>query len=78
MQHQAVFADGRANLVEQFTEPFPIRVIARIAGVPIEDFDQFKRWALEIIGYAKDGSKILEIPVEEPFHVRDGKHANSI
>ena len=32
-------ADGRANLVEQFTEPFPIRVVARIAGVPIEDFE---------------------------------------
>ena len=47
-------ADGRANLVEQYTEPFPIRVIARIAGVPIEDFELFKQYALDIIGYAKD------------------------
>jgi len=43
--------DGHANLVEQFTETFPIRVIAKIAGVPIEDFDQFKRWALDIIAF---------------------------
>lgn len=52
--------DGRANLVEAFTEPFPIRVVARIAGVPIEDFDQFKRWALEIIGYVKDPGRGME------------------
>jgi len=31
-----------------------------------------------IIGYAKDGTKIIETKVEEPFHVRDAKHANSI
>lgn len=52
-------ADGRANLVEQFSEPFPIRVIARIAGVPIEDFDLFKQHALDIIGHAKDPERGL-------------------
>ena len=31
-----------------------------------------------IIGYAKDGSKIIETTVEETLHVRDAKHANSI
>lgn len=46
--------EGRANLIEQFAEPFPIRVIARIAGVPIEDFDLFKQYALDIIGHSKD------------------------
>ena len=46
--------DGHANLVEQFAESFPIRVIARIVGVPIRDFDQFKRYALAIIGYTRD------------------------
>ncbi len=51
--------DGEADLVEQFAEPFPIRVIAKIAGVPIEDFDQFKRWALDIIGYSKDRARGL-------------------
>ena len=46
--------DGHANLVEQFAESFPIRVIARIVGVPIRDFDQFKQYALAIIGYTRD------------------------
>jgi nitrate reductase beta subunit len=31
-----------------------------------------------IIGYAKDGTKIIETTVEEPLHVRPDKHANSI
>lgn len=31
-----------------------------------------------IIGYSKDGTKILETRVEEPFHVRPDQHANSI
>jgi len=53
-------ADGRADLVEQFAEPFPIRVIAKIAGVPIQDFEQFKRWALDIIGFTKDRERGLE------------------
>ena len=31
-----------------------------------------------IIGYAKDGTKIIETTVEEPLHIRPDKHANSI
>ena len=31
-----------------------------------------------IIGYAKDGTKIIETTVEEPVHIRPEKHANSI
>lgn len=46
--------EGRADLVSQFAETFPIRVIARIAGVPIEDFDLFKQYALDIIGFTMD------------------------
>jgi nitrate reductase beta subunit len=31
-----------------------------------------------IIGYAKDGTKIIEVNVEEPLHIRSQQHANSI
>lgn len=51
--------DGHADLVAQFAESFPIRVIARIVGVPIRDFDQFKQYALAIIGYTKDRERGL-------------------
>ena len=31
-----------------------------------------------VIGYARDGTKIIETNVEEPVHVRSSQHANSI
>jgi len=49
--------DGRADLVAQFTRTFPLRVIAHIIGVPIEDYETFKRWSLDLIGFADDPPK---------------------
>ncbi len=46
--------DGRADLVGQFTRTFPLRVIAHVIGVPIEDYETFKRWSLDLIGFADD------------------------
>jgi nitrate reductase beta subunit len=43
-----------------------------IRGRKFEVFDD------TIIGYAKDGSKIIETKVEEPLHIRGPQHANSI
>jgi nitrate reductase beta subunit len=39
---------------------------------------KFELYNDTIIGYARDGTKIIETTVEEPVHVRDAKHANSI
>jgi nitrate reductase beta subunit len=43
-----------------------------IRGKKFELFDD------TVIGYAKDGSKIIETNVEEPLHIRGPQHANSI
>jgi cytochrome P450 len=51
---------GRADLVAQFTRTFPLRVIAHIIGVPIEDYETFKRWSLDVIGFADDPPKGFE------------------
>jgi cytochrome P450 len=40
---------GRADLVRRLTFAFPVRVIARILGLPEEDSEQFQRWSLELI-----------------------------
>jgi cytochrome P450 len=45
---------GRADLVAQFTKTFPLRVMAHIIGIPVDDFDQFQTWALAIIGFTDD------------------------
>jgi cytochrome P450 len=49
------FADaGQADLVRQLTFEFPVRVIARLLGLPEEDFGQFQRWSVELIGLVAD------------------------
>jgi cytochrome P450 len=40
---------GRADLVRRLTFAFPVRVIARILGLPERDSSQFQRWSLELI-----------------------------
>ena len=47
-------ADGEADLVRQLTFEFPVRVIARLLGLPEEDFPQFHRWSIELIGLVAD------------------------
>lgn len=40
---------GRADLVRRLTFAFPVRVIARILGLPEADCGQFLRWSVELI-----------------------------
>jgi cytochrome P450 len=47
-------ADGHADLVRQLTFEFPVRVIARLLGLPEKDFPQFQRWSVELIGLVAD------------------------
>ncbi|HEY6426275.1 MAG TPA: cytochrome P450 [Acidimicrobiales bacterium] len=47
-------AEGQADLVRQMTFEFPVRVIARLLGLPEEDFPQFQRWSVELIGLVAD------------------------
>jgi len=47
-------AEGQADLVRQLTFEFPVRVIARLLGLPEEDFVQFQRWSIELIGLVAD------------------------
>jgi cytochrome P450 len=46
--------DGRAELVREFTFPFPVQVIARILGLPRSDYPRFQRWSLELISVGTD------------------------
>lgn len=47
------FAGRReVDLVAEFTKGFPLAVICRLLGLPIEDEKQLSRWAMALIGYA--------------------------
>ena len=39
---------GRADLVADVTSRYPVQVIAGVLGVPVEDYEQFQKWALDI------------------------------
>ncbi len=46
------FADrGRAELVREFTFPYPTQIIAGILGLPQEDYKQFQRWSIAILSF---------------------------
>jgi cytochrome P450 len=46
-----------ADLVADFTEQFPVQVMAHLTGIPRHDHSQFQRWAIDIIGFPKDIEK---------------------
>jgi cytochrome P450 len=46
--------DRRADLVTQFTERFPVQVMAHMVGIPRGDYPQFQKWAIDIVGFARD------------------------
>src|SRR5260370_17251500 len=45
----AFAVDGRADLIEQLTFPFPVRVISRILGLPEADWPRFLRLSTHLI-----------------------------
>jgi cytochrome P450 len=45
----SLVGSGSADLVRRLTFAFPVRVIARILGLPERDSQQFQRWSLELI-----------------------------
>jgi cytochrome P450 len=46
-----------ADLVADFTEQFPVQVMAHLTGIPRKDHPQFQAWAIDIIGFPKDLAK---------------------
>jgi cytochrome P450 len=45
---------GRADLVADFCGELPLRVTARILGLPVEDRARFQRWSTELIDIVDD------------------------
>jgi cytochrome P450 len=40
---------GRAELVREFTFPYPTQIIAGLLGLPREDYAQFQRWSISLL-----------------------------
>jgi len=42
-------ARGHADLVREFTFPYPTQIIAGLLGLPREDYPQFQRWSISLL-----------------------------
>ncbi|MGP0030018.1 MAG: cytochrome P450 [Acidimicrobiales bacterium] len=42
---------GHAELVREFTFPYPTQIIAGLLGLPRGDYRQFQRWSIAILGF---------------------------
>ena len=78
----AFAADGHADLVPQLTFPFPVRVIARILGLPEADWPRFLRLSTELIAVMRNRDRAVaagqelrgyfaEIIADRRRHTRD-------
>jgi hypothetical protein len=50
---------SETDIVQSYTIPLPVKVIARLMGIPGDDFTTFKRWSDTFI------SSLISIPLEE-------------
>jgi cytochrome P450 len=43
--------DETVDVIDEFTMPLPVRVIARLLGIPFEDYLKFKRWSDTLVAF---------------------------
>jgi cytochrome P450 len=51
---------GSADLIREFTFPFPVQVITGFLGLPPEDLRRFHSWAIQLINVAGDPVRGIE------------------
>ena len=78
----AFAVDGHADLVPQLTFPFPVRVIARVLGLPEADWPRFLRLSTDLIAVMRNWDRAVaagqelrgyfgEIIADRRRHIRD-------
>ena len=55
----AFTGDGEADLIRQLTFPFPVRVMARILGLPEADWPRFLRLSTELIAVMRNWDRAV-------------------
>ena len=51
---------GRADLVREFTFPYPSQVIAGLLGLPRSDYPQFQRWSISLLSITVNKERAVE------------------
>ncbi len=66
------FADrGHAELVREFTFPFPTQVIAGILGLPRQDYRQFQKWSIAILSFLSKQDEAIAASREVKEYMAD-------
>jgi cytochrome P450 len=55
---------GRAELVREFTFPYPTKVTAGLLGLPGEDYQQFQRWSTAILSVHRKRDQAIAASAE--------------
>jgi cytochrome P450 len=55
---------GRAELVREFTFPYPTKVTAGLLGLPGEDYQQFQRWSTAILSVYSERDRAIAASAE--------------
>ncbi|WP_109530319.1 MULTISPECIES: cytochrome P450 [Nocardia] len=60
---------GSADLVTDFTFPYPTQIIAGLLGLPREDYPQFQRWSISLLSFTinPERGKAASLALEEYF-----------
>ncbi|MGW5381562.1 cytochrome P450 [Nocardia sp. NPDC003963] len=60
---------GKADLVKEFTFPFPTQIIAGLLGLPRADYQQFQRWSISLLSFTINPArgKAASVALEEYF-----------
>lgn len=62
---------GGAELVRDFTFPYPTQIIAGILGLPRDDYLQFQRWSASILGFFADLPRAVRASEEVKDYVAE-------
>ncbi|MGW0183051.1 cytochrome P450 [Nocardia sp. NPDC003345] len=60
---------GSADLVKEFTFPFPTQIIAGLLGLPPEDFQRFQKWSISLLSFTinPERGRAASVALEEYF-----------
>ncbi len=62
---------GGAELVREFTFPYPTKIIAGILGLPRDDYRQFQRWSIAILSFLSKQEEAIAASQEVKAYVAD-------
>jgi cytochrome P450 len=57
-------SSGSADLVNEFTFPYPAQVIAGLLGLPEKDYAQFQRWSISLLAFGINPQRAAEATEE--------------